>query len=146
MIPSGGRPPHHWKTSTFLAALSADRIDAPWLLDRAINGERFRLYVESVLLPTLRPGDIVIADDLGSHKSKVLRHLIRSLGARLMFLPKYSPDLNSIEQLFVKLKYWVRKAAQRTVETVCVAIAETFEAVTPEECQNSFTHAGYGPT
>ena len=97
--------PHgHWKTTTFLAALRHDRIDAPWLLDGPINGESFQLYVEKVLCPTLKPGDIVIMDNLGSHKRKAVRKALRSVGAKLMFLPKYSPDLNPIEQVFAKLK------------------------------------------
>ena len=106
--------PHgKWKTMTFLAALRHDRIDAPWLLDGPINGERFRIYVEQVLVPTLKPGDIVIMDNLGSHKSKAVRQAIRSAGAKLFFLPKYSPDLNPIEQVFSKLKHLLRKAAAR---------------------------------
>jgi transposase len=104
--------PHgHWKTTTFLAALRQDRIDAPWLLEGPIDGESFRTYVEKVLLPALRPGDIVIMDNLGSHKGKAVRQLIRLAGAKLIFLPKYSPDLNPIEQIFAKLKHLLRKAA-----------------------------------
>src|SRR3954468_1541912 len=96
--------PHgRWMTMTFLAALRHDRIEAPWFLEGPIDGESFRLYVEKVLLPTLRPGDIVIMDNLGSHRSKIVRQLIRSAGAKLFFLPKYSPDLNPIEQVFAKL-------------------------------------------
>ena len=93
----------HWNTMTFLAALRVDRIDAPWLIHGPINGERFRLYVEQVLVPVLRPGDIVTMDNLGSHKGKAVRQLIRAAGAKLFFLPKYSPDLNPIEQVFAKL-------------------------------------------
>ena len=96
--------PHgRWKTMTFLAALRHDRIDAPWFIEGPIDGESFRTYVEKVLLPTLRPGDIVVMDNLGSHKGKVVRQLIRSASAKLFFLPKYSPDLNPIEQVFAKL-------------------------------------------
>ena len=95
---------------TFLAALRNDRIDAPWLLDGPINGEKFRLYVEKVLVPTLRAGDIVIVDNLGSHRGRAVRNIIRSAGAKLLFLPKYSPDLNPIEQVFAKLKHLLRKA------------------------------------
>ena len=106
--------PHgHWRTMTFLAALRHDRVEAPWLLDGPINGETFRLYVDKVLVPTLRQGDIVVMDNLGSHKSKAVRRAIRAAGARLLFLPKYSPDLNPIEQLFDKLKHWLRRAAGR---------------------------------
>src|SRR5947209_9723588 len=115
-------PHRRWKTTTFLAALRHDRIDAPWLLEGPIDGESFRIYVEKVLVPTLRPGDIVILDNLGSHKGKAVRALIRSAGAKLFFLPKYSPDLNPIEQVFAKLKHLLRKAAPRTVETICAAI------------------------
>ena len=106
------KAPHgHWKTTTFLAALRHDRLDAPWLFDGPIDGESFRTYVEKVLVPTLRPGDIVIMDNLGSHKAKAVRQLIRAAGAKLFFLPKYSPDLNPIEQVFPKLKHLLRKAA-----------------------------------
>jgi transposase len=136
--------PHgRWKTMTFLAALRHDRIDAPWFLEGPINGDNFRLYVEKVLLPTLRPGDLVIMDNLGSHKGKAVRHLIRSAGAKVFFLPKYSPDLNPIEQVFAKLKHFLRKAAARTVETVCAAIGEILRAFTPEECANYFANSGY---
>lgn len=138
--------PHgHWKTMTFLAALRHDRVEAPWLLDGAIDGESFRTYVERVLVPTLRPGDIVIMDNLGSHKGAAIRRAIRSAGARLFFLPKYSPDLNPIEQLFAKLKHWLRKAAARTRDAVCDAIGRILETVTANECFNYFTEAGYAP-
>ena len=136
--------PHgHWKTMTFLAALRHDGITAPWLIDGPINGERFRLYVETVLAPTLQPGDIVVMDNLGSHKGKAVRRAIRKVGAKLIFLPKYSPDLNPIEQFFAKLKHWLRKAAKRTVETVCQAIGEILDRTTPHECSNYFANAGY---
>lgn len=136
--------PHgRWRTMTFLAALRHDRIDAPWFIEGPINGESFRLYVEKVLLPTLRPGDIVVMDNLGSHKSKAVRRLIRSAGAKLFFLPKYSPDLNPIEQVFAKLKHLLRKAAARTVEAVCAAIGEALGAFTQEECANYFANSGY---
>ncbi|WP_292643804.1 IS630 family transposase [Mesorhizobium sp.] len=136
--------PHgHWKTMTFLAALRHDRVEAPWLIDGPINGERFLLYVEKVLVPTLQPGDIVVMDNLGSHKSKAVRRAIRKAGAKLFFLPKYSPDLNPIEQLFAKLKHWLRKAAKRTVEAVCDAIGQTLNRVTPHECSNYFANSGY---
>jgi transposase len=125
--------PHgRWKTMTFLAALRHDRIDAPWFIEGPIDGESFRTYVAKVLLPTLRPGDIVVLDNLGSHRSKAVRQLIRSVGAKLFFLPKYSPDLNPIEQVFAKLKHLVRKAAARTVDAVCAAIGEALQAFTPK--------------
>lgn len=131
---------------TFLAALRHDRIEAPWLIDGPINGERFRLYVETVLVPTLKPGDIVVMDNLGSHKSKAVRAAIRGAGARLFFLPKYSPDLNPIEQFFAKLKHRLRKEAARTAETVCDAIGRILTTLTPTECANYFASAGYDPT
>jgi len=136
-------PYGHWNTMTFLAALRHDRIDAPWLIDRPINGECFLLYVEAVLLPTLQPGDIVILDNLSSHKSKAVRLAIRKAGAHLIFLPKYSPDLNPIEQVFAKLKHALRKACARTVETVCAAIGEALATFNAEECANYFKNAGY---
>src|SRR5262245_37636339 len=139
-------PHRQWKTTTFLAALRHDRIDAPWLLEGPIDGESFTIYVEKVLLPTLRPGDIVIMDNLGSHRGKIVRQLIRSAGAKLFFLPKYSPDLNPIEQVFAKLKHLLRKAAARTVETVCAAIGKLLGTFTNEECANYFKNSGYDPT
>jgi putative transposase len=139
-----GKVPHgHWKTATFLAALRHDRIEAPWLLDAPIDGETFRTYVEEVLIPTLRPGDIVVMDNLGSHKGAAVRRLIRSAGAKLFFLPKYSPDLNPIEQVFAKLKHLLRKVAARTVEAVCTAIGELLGSFTPAECANYFKNSGY---
>jgi len=142
-----GKVPHgRWKTMTFLAALRHDRIEAPWLLEGPIDGESFRLYVEKVLLPTLHPGDIVIMDNLGSHKGKAVRLLIRSAGAKLFFLPKYSPDLNPIEQVFAKLKHILRKALARTVEAVCIALADVLKAFTSDECANYFANSGYRRT
>jgi putative transposase len=139
--------PHgRWDTTTFLAALRHDGIAAPWLLEGPIDGESFRIYVEKVLLPTLRKGDIVIMDNLGSHKGKAVRQLIRSAGARLFFLPKYSPDLNPIEQVFAKLKHLLRKAAARTADDVCAAIGELLGAFTATECANYFRNSGYAPT
>ena len=105
-----------------------------------------KLYVEKVLVPTLRPGDIVIMDNLGSHKGKAVRRAIRAAGARLFFLPKYSPDLNPIEQFFAKFKHWLRNAAQRTIDTVYHAIGPILDTVTPAECANYFMNAGYGQT
>ena len=138
------KAPHgHWKTMTFLAALRQDGITAPWLIDGPINGERFRLYIETVLVPTLKPGDIVVMDNLGSHKGKAVRRAIRKAGAKLILLPKYSPDLNPIEKFFAKLKHPLRKAAARTVETVCAAIGQLLGAFTAAECVNYFTNSGY---
>jgi transposase len=147
--PSGQRLPGtapfgHWNTMTFLAALRHDRVEAPWLLDGPINGERFLIYVEQVLVPSLKPGDIVIMDNLGSHKGKAVRRAIRGAGARLFFLPKYSPDLNPIEQFFAKLKHRLRAAQQRCKDRVCDAIADILSDLSPQECKNYFTNSGYG--
>jgi transposase len=141
MVPHG-----HWQTMTFVGALRFDRVEAPWLINGPINGERFLLYVKKVLVPTLRPGDIVIMDNLGSHKSKTVRRAIRAAGARLFFLPKYSPDLNPIEQFFAKLKHWLRKAAGRTPDAVYEAIGPILDRVTSTECAHYFAHAGYRST
>jgi transposase len=139
--------PHgHWQTLTFLAALRLDRIDAPCVLDGPINGESFLAYVEQFLTPTLRPGHVVIMDNLGSHKGKAVRAAIRKTGARLVFLPKYSPDLNPIEQVFSKLKRLLRKAAQRTADALANAIGQLLKSFSPNECANYFRHSGYEPT
>ena len=136
--------PHgKWRTLTFLAALRHDRIEAPRLLDGPINGERFQIYVEQVLVPTLKPGEIVIMDNLGSHKGKAVRQAIRAAKARLFFLPKYSPDLNPIEQVFSKLKHNLRKASARNPDEICTAIGAILETYTAQECQNYFKNAGY---
>jgi putative transposase len=136
--------PHaHWKTSTFLAALRKDRIEAPCLFDGPVNGERFRAYVEQFLAPTLKPNDIVALDNLGSHKGNAVRQAIKAAGARLLFLPKYSPDLNPIEQVFAKLKTLMRKAAPRTLEAVSDAIAQALTQFAPQECANYLKNAGY---
>ncbi len=138
--------PHgRWRTLTFLAALRSDRIDAPCVVDGPINGESFLAYVEQVLVPTLRPGDIVIIDNLGSHKGKAVRRAIRAVGAKLFFLPPYSPDLNPIEQVFAKLKTLLRKAAERTVEATWRRIGALLDCFTPQECANYFRNAGYAP-
>ena len=139
-------PHRRWKTTTFLAALRHDKITAPWLLEGPIDGESFRTYVAQVLLPSLREGDIVVMDNLGSHKGKAVRALIRAAGAKLFFLPKYSPDLNPIEQVFAKLKHLLRKAGARTPEAICAAIGEILHAFTPAECANYFRNSGYAPT
>ncbi len=136
----------HWKTLTFLAALRHDRIDAPWVLDGPINADSFRVYVEKELVPTLSPGDIVIMDNLGSHKSKAVRRAIRKAGAKLIFLPKYSPDLNPIEQVFSKAKHGLRKAMARGPDAICDAIAEILDTFSPEECANYLANSGYART
>jgi transposase len=136
--------PHgHWKTLTFIAALRYDRIDAPFVIDGPINGEFFTLYVESVLAPTLTAGDIVILDNLGSHKGKAARTAVRARGAHLIFLPPYSPDLNPIEQLFAKLKHHMRNAQERTQETTWRRLGELLDLVSPAECANYLRHSGY---
>jgi putative transposase len=134
----------HWNTMTFIAALRHDRIEAPWLLDRPINGDRFQAYVEHALLPTLRPGDIVVADNLASHKRRSVRDLLRQAGAKLLFLPQYSPDLNPIEQVFAKLKHLLRKAAARSRDAVSDEIGRLLNSYTADECANYFRNAGYG--
>lgn len=139
----GPAPFGHWNTLTFLAALRHDRVDAPWVLKGPINGQRFRVYVEQVLVPTLRPGDVVVMDNLGSHKGKAVRAAIRAAGARLFFLPKYSPDLNPIEQLFAKIKHHLRNAQARSVEALCNAIGRILDTLTPQECANYLANAGY---
>lgn len=139
-----GRVPHgHWKTTTFLAALRRDGITAPFVIDGPINGLVFRIYVERVLAPTLEPGDIVILDNLGSHKGAEVRRLIERQGASLVFLPPYSPDLNPIELAFAKLKALLRTAAQRSVEDLWKRIGTLLEEFNPDECQSFFRHAGY---
>jgi transposase len=136
--------PHgHWRTLTFLAALRADRIDAPCVFDGPINARSFVAYVEQVLVPTLQPGDIVIMDNLGSHKGPSVRRAIRKAGAKLLFLPPYSPDLNPIEQVFAKLKTLLRKAAERTIEATWRRIGCLLEAFTPAECAHYLVNAGY---
>jgi putative transposase len=117
-------PYGRWNTMTFIAALRHDRIDAPWLLDGPINAECFLTYVESLLVPTLKSGDLVVADNLSSHKGQAVRQAIRRAGARLFLLPKYSPDLNPIEQVFAKLKHLLRKLVARSRDAVCAAIAQ----------------------
>jgi putative transposase len=136
----------HWNTMTFVAALRHDRIEAPWLLDGPMNGERFRVYVERVLAPTLLPNDLVVMDNLGSHKGQAVRSAIRQAGAKLFLLPKYSPDLNPIEQVFAKLKHLLRKAVARTEDTICTTIGELLETYTPLECANYLKNAGYHRT
>ena len=141
----GASVPHgHWKTLTFIAALRHDRVDAPCVIDGPINGESFRTYVEQVLVPELRPGDIVVKDNLGSHKTPAIRQAIRAAGAKLFYLPAYSPDLNPIEQVVAKLKHLLRKAAERTKEAVWRRIGSLLDQFTPQECQNYIRNAGYG--
>ena len=136
--------PHgRWRTLTFLAALRHDRIGAPCVFDGPINGRSFLAYVEQWLAPELAPGDVVIMDNLGSHKSQAVRQAIRRTGAKLFFLPAYSPDLNPIEQVFAKLKTLLRKAAQRTIEATWRRIGQLLDRFTPAECANYLANAGY---
>ncbi len=132
-----------WRTLTFLAALRSDRIDAPCVVDGPINGRSFLAYVEQILVPTLKPGDLVLLDNLGSHKGQAVRRAIRAAGAKLFFLPPYSPDLNPIEQVFAKLKTLLRKADERTVEAAWKRIGQLLDAFSPTECANYFRNAGY---
>ena len=139
----GSAPFGHWRTMTFLAALRSDRIDAPYVLDGPINGLTFTAWIEQCLVPTLRPGDVVVMDNLGSHKGKAVRQAIRKARAHLLFLPPYSPDLNPIEQVFAKLKTLLRKAAERSVETVWKRIGQLLDRFPPTECANYLRNAGY---
>ena len=134
----------HWTTLTFIAALRHDRIDAPWVYEGPINGEAFLLYVATQLAPTLQPGDVVILDNLGSHKGKAARAAIRERGAHLIFLPPYSPDLNPIEQVFAKLKHLMRKAQPRDVEATWRTAGQLLDLFTPNECANYLANSGYG--
>jgi transposase len=139
-----GRVPYgHWNTMTFLAALRHDRIEAPFLLDGPIDGAGFLTYVREVLAPRLSPGDVVVADNLACHKHAEVRRTLRARGARLFLLPKYSPDLNPIEQVFAKLKHLLRKAAARTREAVCATIGQLLQTYTPQECANYLNNSGY---
>lgn len=139
-----GFAPHgHWRTLTFLGALRCDGLVAPCVFDGPINGVCFRAYVEQQLVPTLRPGDIVVMDNLGSHKSAAVRQLIQAAGARLWFLPPYSPDLNPIEQAFAKIKHWMRDAQKRTREDTWRHIGTLVQTINADECANYLANAGY---
>jgi len=138
--------PHgHWKTSTFVAGLRTTGLTAPLVVDGAMNGDIFRAYVEQVLAPTLVPGDIVILDNLGSHKVAGVREAIEARGASLVYLPPYSPDLNPIEQAFAKLKALLRKIAARTISALWDALGDIVARFTPQECANYLANAGYVP-
>lgn len=136
----------HWKTTTFTCGLRCDGLVAPWVLDGPMNGDAFRVYVERVLAPTLSPGDIVVMDNLASHKVDGVRQAIEATGAILSYLPPYSPDLNPIELAFAKMKGLLRKAAERTVEDLWRRIGILLDAFTPDECLNYFIHDGYAST
>ena len=134
----------HWKTTTFVAALRCDRITAPCVFDGPIIGKTFLAYVEQRLAPTLSPGDIVIMDNLGSHKVAGVQEAIEAAGATQRFLPAYSPDLDLIEQVFAKLKNTLRKMAHRTVDALWEGIGIALDDFHPNECLNYFRNAGYG--
>lgn len=136
-------PYGHWKTMTFIAALRCDRIEAPFVFDQPVNSASFTQWVEEELCPTLSHGDVVILDNLSSHKKPAVRAAIRRVGARLLFLPPYSPDLNPIEQLFSKLKHLLRKAAERTHELTWRRIGALLDAFLPRECAAYLLNSGY---
>ncbi len=139
----GFAPRGRWRTLTFLGALRCDRFTAPCVFDGPINGDCFRAYVEQVLVPALKPGDIVVMDNLGSHKSKAVRKAVRAAGARLWFLPKYSPDLNPIEQTFAKIKHWMRQAQKRSLDDIWPHLGYLVGTIKPGECARYFGNAGY---
>jgi len=137
-------PQGHWKTTTFVGALRHDQFVAPCVFDGPIDGRSFRAYVEDILAPTLAPGDIVVMDNLSSHKVFGVREAIEGRGARVSFLPPYSPDFSPIEQAFSKLKAWLRKAGKRTIAELCDAIGQALDLFSPQECLNYFLNSGYG--
>lgn len=139
--------PHgHWKTTTFVAGLRCDQVTAPMVADGPMDGAMFLAYVKTFLCPTLTPGDVVIADNLSCHKVAGVAEAITAVGAELVHLPPYSPDLNPIEKLFAKLKALLRKGAKRRVEALWVEIGNILDAITPEECTHYFQSSGYGIT
>jgi transposase len=140
----GKAPFGRWRTMTFIAALRQGGIQAPCLFDGPVNGEVFLAWVRQILVPTLKPGEVVIMDNLGSHRGKAVRRAIREAGAKLLFLPKYSPDLNPIEQAFSKLKHLLRKAQARSYDAILAAIGEVLGSFTPKECANYLKNCGYG--
>lgn len=139
----GAVPQGHWHTTTFIAGLRRNALTAPMLLDGPMDGAAFLAYVRQFLCPTLKPGDLVIADNLASHKVKGVRQAIERMGATLHFLPPYSPELNPIEQLFAKLKALLNQAAHRTVEALWQEIGKLLDTFSPAECANYFRAAGY---
>ena len=136
--------PHgHWKTTTFIAGLRHNQITAPMVMDGPMDGDAFIDYLEQVLVPTLSPGDIVVMDNLPSHKVTGVQEAIRSVGASILYLPPYSPDLNPIEQVFAKLKSFLRKIAAQTIDTLWNAIGDALKLYSPQECLNYLINAGY---
>jgi transposase len=139
-----GFAPHgRWRTLTFLAALRAEALTAPCVVDGPINGVIFRAWIEQFLLPVLRPGDIVVLDNLGSHRAQAIRSTILAAGAKLAYLPPYSPDFNPIEQLFAKVKHWLRMAQARSIDAIHDNIAKLVSAISKTECANYFRNVGY---
>ena len=136
-------PAGHWKTTTFVAGLRCRGIIAPLVLDRPITGEWFRAYVEQMLAPALQPGDVVVLDNLPAHKAGGVESAVRAVGASLLYLPPYSPDLNPVEQLFAKLKALLRKVAARTKDALWTAFGTLLDAFTPEECAHYLANCGY---
>jgi transposase len=142
-----GRVPHgHWKTTTFVAGLRCDAIAAPCVVEGPMDGELFRAYLQQSLVPTLKPGDIVVMDNLAAHKVAGVRELIEAGGATLVYLPPYSPDLNPIEQAFAKLKALLRKAGERSIPALWDRIGSLLDTVSAQECANYFRHTGYAST
>lgn len=139
----GFAPDGRWQTLTFIAALRSNALIAPCVVDGPINGRIFRAYVEQFLVPTLRPGDIVVLDNLGSHRSPAIHTAIRRIGAKLAFLPPYSPDLNPIEQVFAKVKHWMRTMQARTIDAIHDHIAMLINRIPSNECRNYLQNAGY---
>ena len=142
-----GRVPWgHWKVLTFVAGLRHDGITAPFVIDRAMTRTIFREYVRQCLIPALRPGDIVVMDNLPAHKGEDVRQIIETAGAVLRYLPAYSPDLNPIEQAFAKLKAHLRKARERSIDGLCQRIGNLLDLFKPNECANFFANSGYART
>lgn len=141
-----GVPHGHWKTTTFVAGLRASGLVAPFVLDGPINRHAFKTYVARVLVPDLRHGDVVVMDNLSSHKGPRVRETIEAAGATLLYLPPYSPDFNPIENAFAKLKTLLRKAAKQTVEGLWTTIGQLLDAFTPDKCANYLATAGYNAT
>lgn len=142
-----GKVPHgHWKTTTFVAALRHDGLTAPLVVDGAINGDIFLAYVEQQLVRTLQPGDVVVMDNLASHKKAGVREAIEAAGARVVYLPPYSPDFNPIELVFAKLKWLLRSAGERTISALWRRLGELIDEFPPQECLNYFQHCGYATT
>jgi transposase len=140
-----GRAPFgHWKTQTFIAGLRCDALTAPWIIDRPMTKEIFEIYVETQLAPTLEEGDVVVLDNLPSHKSEKAKAILKQRGAWFLFLPPYSPDLNPIEMAFSKLKAHLRRIGARTIDDLWKAVGSICNLYSPDECRNYFTAAGYG--